>query len=109
MRANPNGKDNALFTNAMGHLGDKIAKAVMPLGLPSTSMGAFIGALAAKEDAAALFQIPGVTPQIAQAGARALLGTYVKGFQHVWIAAACFVALAVISKFGSINNNASCI
>ncbi|KAK3934176.1 major facilitator superfamily domain-containing protein [Diplogelasinospora grovesii] len=86
---------NALFTDAMGHLGDNIAAAVIPLGLPPNATGAFIGALTSHNEEA-LFQIPGVTPQIVGAGADALLGTYTTGFKHVWIAASCFVALAAV-------------
>ena len=91
------GPDNALFSDVMGHLGDNIAKATIPLGLPPSSVGRFIPMLIAHDDAA-LFQIPGVTPQIVGAGAEALLNTFAKAFKHVWIAAACFVALAAICR-----------
>ncbi|KAK3360441.1 major facilitator superfamily domain-containing protein [Lasiosphaeria hispida] len=86
---------NALFTGAMSHVGDNIAAAVVPLGLPLSSLGPFIGALTA-HDNESLFQIPGVTPQIVGAGADALLATFSTGFKHVWITAACFVAFAAI-------------
>ncbi|KAK3373148.1 major facilitator superfamily domain-containing protein [Lasiosphaeria ovina] len=87
---------NALFNDAMNHVGDNIAKAVMPLGLPVNSTGPFIGALVNHQDAAALFRLPGVTPQIAGAGAEALLGTFSTGFRHVWIAASAVVAFAAV-------------
>lgn len=84
----------------MHHLGDNIAGATIPLGLPPSSVGPFIGALTAHDDAA-LVKIPGVTPPIIGAGSEALLETFSKAFRHVWIAAACFVALAAISEFSS--------
>lgn len=81
----------------MNHLGDNIAQAVIPLGLNPRDVGAFIGALTAHNDAA-LFKIPGVTPQMAQAGGHALLDTYASGFKNVWTAASCFVGLAAIRE-----------
>ncbi|KAK3377462.1 major facilitator superfamily domain-containing protein [Podospora didyma] len=86
---------NALFNDAMNDLGDNIVKAVMPLGLPPQSIGPFIGALAAHDDAG-LFQIPGVSPRIVGAGAEALLETFSTGFKNVWITASCVVAFAAI-------------
>jgi hypothetical protein len=82
----------------MNHLGDNIAAAVLPLGLPTTSIGPFIGALTMHNDLA-LYKIPGVTPQIVKAGSDALLMTYSTGFKHVWIAASCFVAIAAVGKW----------
>ena len=90
--------DNALFNDAMARAPDNIAAAVMPLGLAPAALGPFIGALMAHDDAA-LFQIRGVTPQMAGAGGVALLGTFTTAFRHVWIAAACFVALAALRTF----------
>ncbi|KAK3328580.1 major facilitator superfamily domain-containing protein [Cercophora scortea] len=86
---------NALFNKAMGHLGDNIAAAAMPLGLPPSSLGPLIGALTS-HDEAALFQIPGVTPQIVGAGVDALKNTFMSAFKNVWIAASAFVAAAAI-------------
>jgi len=65
------------------------------MGLPPQEVGPFIGALTSHNDAA-LFQLPGVTPQMVGAAAQALLGTFTTGFQHVWIAASAFVAVAAI-------------
>lgn len=86
---------NALFTDQMGHMGDNIAKAVIPKGLSPDALPAFIGALNAHNETA-LVAIPGVTPEIIGAGANALLDTYALGFRYVWIAASCFVAIACI-------------
>lgn len=89
---------NALFNSAMGKLGDNIAGAVIPMGLPPNMTGPFIGLLMA-HDNAALAQLPGVTPPIIGAGVGAMLATFSKAFSHVWIAAACFVAVAALSTF----------
>ncbi|KAK0730238.1 major facilitator superfamily domain-containing protein [Lasiosphaeris hirsuta] len=86
---------NALFNEAMGHVGDNIASAVLPQGLAPENLGAFIGALTANNQTT-LSSIPGVTPQIIGGGANALLGTFLTSFRHVWIAGACFVALAAV-------------
>ncbi|KAK3392896.1 major facilitator superfamily domain-containing protein [Podospora didyma] len=87
---------NALFNEVMGHLGDNIAKAVIPAGLDPANLGPFIGALAS-QNPAALSLIPGVTPAISSQGANALLETFVVAFRHVWIAGGCFVAIAAIA------------
>jgi hypothetical protein len=84
----------------MNHLGDNIAAVVVPLGLSPQDLGAFIGALTSRNDAA-LFQIPGVTAPMVGAAAGALLETYSSAFRSVWIAASCFVGLAGIRKFRS--------
>ncbi|KAK3350586.1 major facilitator superfamily domain-containing protein [Neurospora tetraspora] len=86
---------NALLNGAMGHLGDNIAKAVLPLGLPPQSVGPLIGALADHHEEL-IPKIEGVTPQIIGAGVEALKETFATGFRRVWIAASCFVALAAI-------------
>jgi len=81
----------------MGHLGDNLAAAVLPLGLPPSSLGPFIGALTSHNDQA-LFQIPGMTPQIAGAGGQAVLETFVMAFRHIWVAAGCFVAVGALGE-----------
>lgn len=75
-----------------------IAAAVLPLGLPQTSLGQFIGLLVA-HDNAALSQVEGVTLDIIQAGAGALLQTYSLGFRYVWIAAGSITIAAAIGEF----------
>lgn len=90
--------DNALFNEAMSKVGDNIANAALLQGLPSEELGGFITAITG-HNSTALASIPGATPEVIQAGTVAMLNTYVQGFQHVWTAAACFVALASISRF----------
>ncbi len=91
----------------MGHLGHNIADAIIPLGVPPSQVGRFIGALMAHEDEA-LFRIEGVTPQVVGAGVKALKGTFSEAFKRVWYAAAGFVALAAICKFTPYLSTAFC-
>ena len=81
----------------MSKIGDNIGNAVIPQGLSSEDLGDFIIAITSHNDTA-LASIPRVTPDVIQIGTTAMLNTYVQGFQHVWTAAACFVALASIGK-----------
>lgn len=88
---------NALFNDAMGHVGHNIADAVLPKGLAPQTLGPFIKALTGR-DTSGLMVIPGVTPEIIGAGADALSDTFLTAFHHVWIAVACFVGAAAIGK-----------
>ena len=90
---------NAIFNSALSlEIPKKIAAATLPLGLPSTSLGMLIGALTT-QDNALLVKVPGVTPQIIEAVAQALVQAYGIGFRNSWFAACCFAALAVVGKF----------
>ncbi|KAK1496159.1 PEP5 [Colletotrichum tamarilloi] len=89
---------NAIITDQLSRMPSNIAAAVLPLGLPQTSLGQFIGLLVA-HDNAALSQVEGVTLDIIQAGAGALLQTYSLGFRYVWIAAGSITAVAAIGAF----------
>lgn len=86
---------NALFQDQMHNMPDNIAKAGISNGLDPENVGAFIGAIATHNETA-LGLIPGITPEIIQAGANASLDTFVRGFRSVWIAGACFVVLAAV-------------
>ncbi|EGS21741.1 uncharacterized protein CTHT_0036080 [Thermochaetoides thermophila DSM 1495] len=86
---------NAIFIEAMKHLGTNVAKAAIQAGLPQASVPDFIGALTSQNETA-LGLVEGVNPEIIGAGAGALLDTYAKGFRNVWSAAAAFVALGAI-------------
>lgn len=79
-------------------MGPKIAAAVLPAGLPASSLPAFITDLA-NSDTAALVTVPGVTPAIIGAGVEGLYEAYSIGFRFVWIAAGCFTVVAAIGKF----------
>ncbi|KAK7751976.1 hypothetical protein SLS62_006119 [Diatrype stigma] len=88
---------NALFNDAMSIIGTNISNAAAPKGLSPGDMDVFISAVKNHNDTM-LASIPGITPEAVQAGNTAILNTYVQAFQNVWIAAACFVALASISR-----------
>ncbi|EQL02614.1 hypothetical protein OCS_01677 [Ophiocordyceps sinensis CO18] len=87
---------NALFTSEMGRAPDRIAAAVLPLGLSPDSLGPLVAALSTRNQTA-LRAVPGISPDVIQAASGALLDTYVLAFRHVWIAAACFVAVAAVA------------
>lgn len=86
---------NALFTSQLVKVGDNVASAVVPLGLSPKHLEDFIAGLGS-HNSTLLESIPGVTPEVITVGMNAYLDTFVKGFQHVWIAAACFVAVAAV-------------
>ena len=90
--------NNAIFNSTLGtQIPKKIAAAVLPLGLPPTSIGGLIGALTTQNQAL-LAKIPGVTPPIIGAAGNALLQAYSIGFRYCWISAACFCFVAVVGK-----------
>ncbi|KAH8594915.1 major facilitator superfamily domain-containing protein [Bisporella sp. PMI_857] len=85
---------NAIFTAKFtANLGTKIAEAVLPLGLPQSSLPSLIGALASNNQSALLL-VPDITPQIIGAGAGGLFEAYSIGFRFVWISAGCFTVIA---------------
>src|SRR5690349_16295255 len=91
--------DNAILVSKLDtNLGPRIASAVLPLGLPPSSLPDFIGALAAHNDAA-LTKIPGVTGQIIGAGVGGLKEAFMQGFRYIWVTAACFTVLAVVGMY----------
>lgn len=90
---------NAIFLDQVLKVPENVAAAVVPLGLTNGKLGRFVSALQSHNQTQ-LQSIPGVTPEIIEAGTNALLDTFLKGFRHVWTAAACFVAVAaVVSMF----------
>jgi MFS family permease len=95
---------NAIFVDRLGHLGDNIAAAAVPAGLPPASVPAFVGALAGQNDTA-LAQVPGVTPAIIGAGVGALLDTYSSGFRYVWVAAGAFTAIAAVGELAPVSRS----
>ena len=91
--------DSSIFNTAIAKkLPAYIANAVVPLGLPLSSLGAFITALSAN-DQAALMKVPGISPQIIGAGAHGLQEAYAKSLQGVWICAAVLSAVAALCEF----------
>lgn len=87
----------AAFSTRIGtDLPAYIAQAALKAGLPSTSLKAFVGALAGN-DTAALSKIPGVTPAIIGAGVVALKQAFADSVRVVYEIAAPFGALACIA------------
>jgi hypothetical protein len=86
------------MSDETSHAGDRIAQAALAAGLPTSSLEQFVGNLMHHNETG-VQQTPGVTPDIVEAGLNVLLGTFAKGFQHVWITAAAFVSLAVVGGY----------
>ncbi|KAH7126312.1 major facilitator superfamily domain-containing protein [Dactylonectria estremocensis] len=84
---------NAVFRNALSQLAGDVADAATETGLPGESVGQFVYSML-RHNQTGLAQVPGVTPAIIESGAHVFQYTHVKGFQHVWITAAAFVALS---------------
>lgn len=88
---------NALFTQQLSkNLNSRVPAAVLPLGLPPSSIGLFISVLTSGETAG-LSNIPGVTGTIIQAGGHAVLESFAVGFRYVWITAGCFTFVAMVA------------
>jgi hypothetical protein len=91
--------DKAIFSGKLSaSLATTIGAAVLPLGLPASSLPEFIGDIIA-QNSAGLATVPGVTPQIIDAGVRGSYEAYCIGFRFIWVAAACFTVPAVVCKF----------
>ncbi|KAF9770552.1 hypothetical protein IL306_011885 [Fusarium sp. DS 682] len=91
--------NNAVLHNALDkELPKKIAAATLPLGLPPSSLPALMQGLAA-QNTEAVAAVPGITPQIAQAGVGGLKRAYTIAFRNAWIVSASFCALLLISCF----------
>ncbi|KAK3081972.1 hypothetical protein LTS18_009553, partial [Coniosporium uncinatum] len=88
---------NAIFNSLLNDkLVSNIAPAVVPLGLPPSSLEAFIGGLAGNSPPAAIAAIPGVTPEIIGVGITALKTAYMQSFKRVYVAAAVLSAVGAI-------------
>jgi hypothetical protein len=86
----------ALDVRLADYIPSYVAEAALGAGLPKSSLGAFIGALTAN-DAAALSNVPGVTPSIINLSVNALKNAFADGLRVVFIIAAPFGALACIA------------
>lgn len=75
-----------------------VAAAALKAGLPKSSLGEFIEALAGN-NTAALPGIDGVTPTIIRAGVAALTQAFADGIRAVYIIAAPFGAVACVACF----------
>ncbi|OCK86293.1 MFS general substrate transporter [Lepidopterella palustris CBS 459.81] len=87
---------NAILANRVGDvLPKRFAAAVLPLGLPITSLESLIKAFASGSQAAML-AVPGVSPEILEAGAQAYKSSYASGFRLVYLVAIAFGAVGSI-------------
>lgn len=93
---------NAIFASGLSeNLVPKVTKAVVPLGLPKTSIGPLIGALSSG-DMALVEKVPGVTLKIIEAAGLAMKQAYVVGFRNVFICGAAFMFVGIIRESKSI-------
>lgn len=89
---------SAIFSSKLAdNLGPKVAEAVLPLGLPESSLPALIRDLVAHVDITPE-QVPGVTDEIILAGTAGMLDAYNLGFRFVWITAGVFSFCATARK-----------
>jgi hypothetical protein len=90
--------DNAIFLAQFNdNFAPKISEAVLPLGLPKSSLPALIQGFSSR-NTTALAAVSGATDKIIAAGLDGVKEAYVLGFRYVWVAAGCFTALAAICK-----------
>ncbi|KAG9853004.1 hypothetical protein KCU98_g3235, partial [Aureobasidium melanogenum] len=80
------------------HLGPNVIAAVVPLGLPKSSLQALAEALAAN-NAEVVAKIPGMTPQIAAAAEMAVKRTFLLSYRYVWVIMACFSLVGTVAAF----------
>lgn len=80
------------------HLGPNVIAAVVPLGLPKSSLQALAEALAAN-NAEVVAKIPGMTPQIAAAAEMAVKRTFLISYRYVWVIMACFSLVGTVAAF----------
>lgn len=89
---------NAVFNAKLdAYLGKNIAAAVLPLGLPASSLPALIGDLAGHITPTPQ-TVPGVTPEIIQAGTGGMLAAFVQAFRYVWVTAGALSLAVAIRK-----------
>lgn len=75
----------------------KVSHAALSNGLPSASLGRFIGDLTS-QNTDDMMKIPGITPKIIQASVAALQDAYLDSFHAVWYAASAFAAVGLIGE-----------
>lgn len=90
---------NAIFTHTLStNLASKVPAAVLPLGLPPSSIGLFIIDMTSGQQDA-LSNIPGISGRIIQAGSDAVLDSFSVAFRYVWVTAGCFTFIALMAAF----------
>lgn len=95
---------NAIFASGLSdNLTPKVTKAVVPLGLPMTSIGPLIGALSSG-NITLVENVPGVNPGIISAAGIAIKQAYAIGFRNVFICGAAFMTLGIMRKSKSLKS-----
>lgn len=90
---------SAVFNSKLSaNLGEDIAQAVLPLGLPESSLPALIEDLLAHITSTP-DTVPGVTEEIYIAGAGGMLDAFSVAFRFVWITAGVLACCAAISEY----------
>ncbi|OQV03057.1 hypothetical protein CLAIMM_08155 [Cladophialophora immunda] len=85
-----------IFTGKLtGLLPQRIAEAVLPLGLPETSLPLLIHDLVSS-DTEALAEVPGINPPIISAAVTGMKTGYLNSFRFVWITAAALSGTGLI-------------
>ncbi|KEF62407.1 uncharacterized protein A1O9_00379 [Exophiala aquamarina CBS 119918] len=82
-------------------LASKVSAASLENGLPGSSVPALILGLSSG-DPDQLAAVPGITPGIISAAARAFQEAYLGSFKSVWIAASCLSACGLIGMFANL-------
>lgn len=89
---------SAIFSNTLNDkIPSKVSKAAISLGLDPKYVGELIGGLT-EGNSTLLGEIPGITPEIIEAGGYGIKKAYTLAFRYCWITAASFAALAVLGK-----------
>lgn len=90
--------NTAIFNSAAAkEVPSRIAAAVLPLGLPQSSLPQLIGDLTTNNQAG-LATVPGASPAILEAAGGALLSAFHIAFRNCWIGAAALCLPGVIGK-----------
>ncbi|KAK3615604.1 hypothetical protein LTR56_026492 [Elasticomyces elasticus] len=85
----------AILSSTLKELPAKVIARVIPLGLDTQYLEAFLTGLAT-HNASQIQSIPGMTPQIVEAATVGVKEAYMASFRNVWIAAAAFAAVAML-------------
>lgn len=79
-------------------LPSRLTKAVIPLGLPESSLPELIADIVAG-DTADLAKVPGITPQIIGAAVSSFKEAFAASVRNVWITASVFAFIALCGKW----------
>jgi Fungal trichothecene efflux pump (TRI12) len=86
----------SLFNMTLQKIPENISVEVVQAGLPVSEVQPFIIALMAK-NSTALFGLQGITPYIIKTAQEVILGTYLRGFNLVYVASIGFGGAAIVA------------